>query len=99
MLGAILLHHLGKLVVHVLLDTFCGFFFLLGVFTNDFGLNWPTSGESLGDTFGLEAHNCLGQHRVEHATCTLPRLRAVFVLKAQQFQAIDVGLNPLFAVT
>ena len=35
---------------------------------------------------------------MEHTTCAFPWLGTLFVLQAQQLQAINVGLNPLFAV-
>ena len=99
MLRTIFSHHLGELVVHVLFDPQCSFLAQFADSTHNLGLDRPHGGECLHHGFGLEAHNRLGEHRVEHATSALPRLGALFILQAQQLQAINVGLNPLFAVT
>ena len=97
-LRAVLGHHLGKLVVHVLAHA-CGGLFLKYVgLTHNLRLHRPHCREGLHHRLGLEPHNCLGQHRVEYATCALPRFCALFVVQTQQLQPVNVGLNPVLTV-
>ena len=98
MLRAVLHHDIRQLVVHVFLNSFCGFSCLWGLFTNNLGLDWPLRRESLHDAFGLEADDGLGQHGVKHTAGSLPRFCALFVLEAKKLQALDVGLDPVTAV-
>ena len=98
MLWPVLHHHFSQLVVHVLAHASCGFFTQQVNSSNDLGLDWPHCWERLHHRFTLEPDHALGEHRVEHTTRTLPRLSPVFILQAQQFQAIDIGLYPILAV-
>ena len=97
MLGPELTHDLGQLVVHVLLDAASRLNLLWRFFANNLCTYRPLGGEHLGDGLRLEAHHGLGNHRVEHAAGSLPRLRAVFVLQAQQLDTLGVRLLPVLA--
>ena len=98
MLRAVLHHDVGQLVVHVLFDTSGSFFLLRRVFTDDLCLDRASGWECLGNTFRLKPHNGLSQHRVEHTTRTVPRLRTFFIPQTQEFQTLNVGRHPLFPV-
>ena len=97
MLWPELAHHFCQLVVHVELDTDSGFLLLWGLLAQDFGTHRALRGEGLRDRLRLEAHHSFGNHRVKHARRAVPRLRALFVLEAQQFQPLCVGFLPVFA--
>ena len=96
-LRAILRHHLGKLVVHVVADTFGSFFLELGDGTNDLGLDRTRSGERLDDGVRLEAHSRFGQDSGVHATRAVPRLGALLILHAQDLKALDERIDPVLA--
>jgi len=57
MLWAVLHHDIRQLVVHVFLNSFCGFCSLWGFFADDLGLDRALGGEGLHDPFSLEADN------------------------------------------
>ena len=97
MLGTVLRHHLGQLVVHVVADTLTSLFLHLVDGTDDLGLDRALRREGLDNRLALEPHSRLGQHRAEHAAGTGPRLSTLFVLHAQHLEALDVGLHPVFA--
>ena len=97
MLGPKLAHHFRKLVVQVIFDSLSGFFFLWRFFTKDLGAHRTLRGERLSDSLGLEPYNGFRNHGVEHATSTVPRLRALLILETQEFQPLFVGLLPVFA--
>ena len=50
MLWTVFRHHFRQLVVHVFLNSGCGFFCFWGFFTDDFGLDRPHCREGLRDT-------------------------------------------------
>ena len=97
MLGAVLLHHLGELVVHVVLNADGRLFLLRGLLADDLGLDRTCGREGLHDRFGLELDRALHQQRVIHTACTGPRLCALVIFEAQQLQALDVGVKPVLA--
>ena len=97
MLRPELTHHFCQLVVHVELDTHSGFLFLRGLLAQNFGTYRALRGEGLRDRLRLEAHNRLGNHRVEHARRAVPRFCALLVLEAQQLQPFCVGFLPVLA--
>ena len=99
MLWPVLSHHFSELVVHVFTNSCRCFFFGGCIFAQNLCLHRACGWERLHDAFGLEAHNGLCQHGVKHTTRALPRLRTIFVLQAQQLQAVYIRMNPLFAVT
>ena len=84
-LGAVLIHHVGQLIVHVFTNSRCRLLHLGSVFAQNDSLHRPSGWERLGDTLALEPNHALSQHGVEHTTRPLPRLGAVLVLQAQQF--------------
>ena len=95
MLGAVLLHHLGQLVVHVLSNPGSSFLFLRGLASDDLGLDRTHCREGLHDGLGLELDRTLHQDGVEHTTRTRPRLGSLFVVQTQQLQTLDVGVKPI----
>ena len=97
MLGAVLRHGIGELVVHILLHPGSGFFLRRGLTAYDFGPHRPCSGERRHHGLGLEFHQRLSQQGVIHPTRTLPGFAALLDLEPQQLQPIDVCLYPVFA--
>ena len=95
MLGAVLAHHIGQLIVHVIGNARCRVFLLRGFLADDLGLDRPRSGESLHDRLGLELDRALHEQRVEHATRTRPRLGTLLITDAEDLQALDIGVYPL----
>ena len=96
MLGTIFLHHVRQLMVHVIFNTGCSFFFLRRFFTNNLSTHRPRSGECLHDSLGLKLNRTLHQQGVGHTTRTGPRLTTLFVLQPQQFQAFNICIQPVF---
>ena len=97
MLWAKLLHDLGQLEVHVILNPLSRLFLGGGVLAHDFGADGTLRWECLGDGFRLKADHRLGDHRVEDAGCAVPRLSALLNLKAKKLQSGDIRLLPLLA--
>ena len=97
MLRAELVHVLRELEVHVLFHAHSRCFLVRRLFAHDFCAHRAFGRERLCDGFALEAHNRLGNHRVEHARCAVPRLGALLDLQAQQFQALCIGFLPVLA--
>ena len=97
MLGTILNHLVGQLVVHVILDTLRSLFLHLIHGTHDLSLNRTSSRESLRDHFRLETHSSFRQQGGVDTTRTRPRLGALLILHAKDFQAFDKRIHPIFA--
>ena len=80
-LRAVLRHLLGKLIVHVFLNTHRRFFFLGRFFADDLGTARSFSWEGLHDGVGLEAYYCFCNHRMEYSACAVPWLCAFLELE------------------
>ena len=96
-LRAVLRHHLGELVVHVIAHPVSGFFLEPVDGTDDFCLDRALRREGLDDGLALEAYGSFSQHRGEHSAGTVPGFCALFVLHAQDFQALDIHIHPVLA--
>ena len=96
-LRAILWHLFQNLIVHVVLNAGCSFFFQLVDRADDLGFHWSLCWERLSCHLSLEPDRRFGEHRRVHATCTVPRLRTLVVLHAKNFQAAHIRLNPVLA--
>ena len=97
MLGAVFLHHIGQLVVHVILDTDSRCFLGWGFFTNNLRFDRASSRERAHHGLGLELDQRLGQHRVVHTASAFPWLTALLDLHAKQLKSIDISLHPVLA--
>ena len=84
-LGPILRHDVGQLVVHVILDAACSVALLRRLFTDDLRPHRPLGRERLHHGLSLELDDRLSEKRVIHTTGTRPRLGAVLDLHPQQF--------------
>ena len=96
-LGPVLDHLLGELVVHVRLHPGSGLPLLGGFLADDFGQHRTLGREGLHDGLRLESDDRLGDHGVHHATGAVPRLRALLVLQPQQLEPVDIRLLPVLA--
>ena len=96
-LVAVLCHFLGDEVVHLRLYTISLIHFLRRHLAHNFGTDRARSRIQFAHGLRLETNNGFGQHGVEHARCTRPRLAALFDLHAKQIKALDVSSRPLAA--
>ena len=96
-LGAVLRHLLGQAPVHVVAHALRSFFLESVDRTHDLCLDWASGRERLNNRFALEANGGFGQQGAEHTTSSIPRFRTFFIPHPQNFQALDVGLYPVFA--
>ena len=97
MLWAELNHAVCQLVVHVILHASGRIFLLRRLFADDLRLDWARCGESGHHCLGLELNQSLRQDWVVHTASTNPWVGTFFDLHAQQFDAVDVCLHPVFA--
>ena len=96
-LRIILLHLVGDLVVHVLLDALSLLHKLLALRANNVHTNRATSRKQLPVRLSLKLRHSLGQNRVNNAARTLKRLRALLIFHAQIVKALTIRLFPLLA--
>ena len=97
MLGPILRHDVGELVVHIRLHALGGVTRLGRLFTDDLRPHRALCRERLHHGLSLELDQSFRQKRVVHPAGTGPRLGAVLDLHTQQLKAVDVGLYPVLA--
>ena len=95
MLGSVLNHALGKLIVHVVAYALSGLFLFLGLFADDLGLHRPLSRESFHHGLSLELNEGFRQQWVVYTACAGPRFATIFYFKAKKLQTVNVSLHPV----
>ena len=97
MLGPVLHHHIGKLVVHIRFDASSSITFCRGFFANKLRTHWSSSGECLHNGLSLKLDHSFAEKGVVHPASTGPRLCSVLNFKPEELKTIYIGLNPVFS--
>ena len=96
-LGPILRHDVGELVVHIRLHALGGVTGFGGLFTDDLRPHRALGRERLHHGLSLELDQSFRQERVVHTAGTGPRLGAILDLHTQQLKTVYIRLYPVLA--